>query len=209
MKSQSKLMRQEKQYERLATLIDCIYALVLVTLVTYLPLPSEEEWAGGNLTEFLTSQREDFFPVIIALVLLTIYWIQNNNLFDNLIRTDAIHTSILLLQILFVFSYLYTVFLGTEPDFEGEPIVLALQSFTASLIGIAGIISWLYAQQNHRLLSEKLTAPEIREKKLNLLAEPITALVTFPFAFLGGIFWEISWLSYPLIIRLLQRFIKY
>ena len=209
MKSQSKLMRQEKQYERLATLIDCIYALVLVTLVTYLPLPSEEEWVGKNLNEFLTSQREDFFPVIIALVLLTIYWIQNNNLFGNLIRTDGIHTSILLLQILLVFLYLYTVILGTESDFEGEPIVLALQSFTASLIGIAGIVSWLYAQQNHRLLSEKLTDPEIREKKLNLLAEPITALVTLPFAFLGVIFWEISWLSYPLIIRLLQRFIKY
>ncbi len=207
MKSKSRLERQKKQYERLATLIDSIYALVLVILVTYLPIPSGEEWSGGTLTEFLTSQKGDLFPVIIAFVLLTIYWIQNNNLFGNLVRTDAVHTSISLLQILLVFLYLYAVILGTEPNFEGKPGVLALQSLTAALIGIAGGISWFYAQQNHRLLSNELTEAEIREMKRSLLGEPITALITFPFAFSGGIAWEISWFSYPLVVKLLQRFI--
>ncbi len=209
MKSQSKLERQKKQYDRLVTLVDSIYALVLVILVTNLPIPSEEEWTDGTLVEFLTSQGGDFFPVIIALVLLTSYWIQNNNLFGNLVRTDAIHSSISLLQILFVFSYLYAVILGTEPNFEGRPGVFALQSLTAALIGIAGVISWFYAQQNRRLLSDELTEAEIREMKRNLLGEPITALITFPCAFLGGIAWEISWFSYPLVIRLLQRFSDY
>lgn len=208
MKSQSRLERQKNQYERLTTLIDSIYALVLVFLVTFLPIPSTEEWTNDNLTEFLTSQGKDFFPVIIALVLLTTYWIQNNNLFGNLVRTDTIHTSLSLLQILFVFSYLYMVILGTEPDFENNPIVLALQSLTAALIGIVGTGSWLYAQKNHRLISDELTKTEIREMKFNLLGEPITALITFPCAFLGGIFWEISWFSYPLVVKLLQRFIK-
>ena len=208
MKSNSQLERQKKQYERLATLVDCIYGFVLVILVTNLPIPSEEEWGnGGTLVEFLTSQGGDFFPVIIALVLLTSYWIQNNNLFGNLVRTDNIHTSISLLQILFVFLYLYAVILGTEPNFEGRPGVFALQSLTAALIGIAGVISWFYAQQNRRLLSDELSEAEIRGMKLQLLGEPITALITFPCAFLGGIAWELSWFSYPLVIRLLQRFI--
>ena len=83
-----------------------IYALVLVIVVTQLPLPSEEEWTGDTLIEFLTSEGNDLFPVIIALVLLTTYWIQNNSLFGNLVRTDNIHTSLSLLQIFFVFSYL-------------------------------------------------------------------------------------------------------
>ncbi len=206
MKSSSKLERQKKQYQRLATLVDSIYALVLVTLVIHLPIPSEEEWSGGTLIEFLTSQGGDFFPVIIALVLLTIYWIQNNNLFGNLIRTNAIHSSTSLLQIFWVFAYLYAVILGTDANFEGKPGVFALQSLTAALIGITGVISWFYAQHNHHLLSNELTEPEIKEMKRNLLAEPITALITFPCAFLGGIAWEISWFSYPLIVRLLQRF---
>ncbi len=188
-------------------MVDCIYGFVLVILVTNLPIPSEEEWSNGTLVEFLTSQGGDFFPVIIALVLLTSYWIQNNNLFGNLVRTDGIHTSISLLQILFVFLYLYAVILGTEPNFEGRPGVFALQSLTAALIGIAGVISWFYAQQNRRLLSDELSEAEIREMKRNLLGEPITALITFPCAFLGGIVWEISWFSYPLVIRLLQRFL--
>ena len=208
MKSNSKTTRQKKQYERLSTLVDSIYALALVILVTYLPIPSEEEWVGDNFTDFLTSQGDDFFPVIIALVLLTTYWLQNNNSFGNLVRTDGIHSSISLLQILFVFSYLYSVILATESALEGKPTILALQSLTASLIGISGVIGWLYAQQNRRLLSDGLTEAEIRGMKLNLLGEPITAIITIPCAFLGGMVWEISWLSYPLIIRLLQRFDK-
>ena len=207
MKNPSQLERQKKQYDRLATLIDSIYALVLVILVTNLPIPSQEEWTNGTLVDFLTSQGRDFFPVIVALVLLTTYWMQNNNLFGNLVRTDTVHSSISLLQILFVFLYLYAVILGTEPNFEGRPGVLALQSLTAALIGIAGVISWFYAQQNHRLLSDELTEAEIRQMKRHLLGEPITALITFPCAFLGGIAWEISWFSYPLVIKLLQRFI--
>ena len=206
-KSKSQLERQKKQYQRLVTLVDCIYGFVLVILVTNLPIPSGEEWTNGTLVEFLTSQGGDFFPVIVALVLLTSYWIQNNNLLGNLVRTDTIHTSISLLQIFFVFLYLYAVILGTEPNFEGKPGVFALQSLTGALIGIAGVISWLYAQKNRRLLSDELSEAEIRGMKHQLLGEPITALITFPCAFLGGIAWEISWFSYPLVIRILQRFI--
>ena len=208
MKSKGKLEIQKNQYSRLSTLIDCIYALVLVIIVTQLPLPSEEQWAGGTLIEFITSQGNDLFPVIIALVLLTTYWIQNNSLFGNLVRTDNIHTSLSLLQIFFVFSYLYAVSLATEENFEGQSGVMALQSITAALIGIAGSMSWFYAQQNRRLLSNELSQPEIREMQISLLGEPITALITLPCAFLGGIAWEISWFSYPLVVRLLQRLIK-
>ena len=207
-KSKAKLEIEKNQYSRLATLIDCIYAVVLVIVVTQLPLPSEEEWTGGNLIEFLTSQGNDLFPMIIALVLLTTYWIQNNSLFGNLVRTDNIHTSLSLLQIFFVFSYLYAVSLGTDTSFEGKPGILALQSITAALIGIAATMSWFYAQQNRRLLSDELTPLETREMQISLLGEPITALITLPFAFMGGIAWEISWFSYPLVVRLLRRFIK-
>jgi hypothetical protein len=37
-----------------------------------------------------------------------------------------------------------------------------------------------------------------------ILAEPITAIVTIPVAFVGPIFWEISWLSYPLLVILVR-----
>ena len=207
-KSKAKLEIEKSQYSRLATLIDCIYAVVLVIVVTQLPLPAEEEWTGGNLIEFLTSQGNDLFPMIIALVLLTTYWIQNNSLFGNLVRTDNIHTSLSLLQIFFVFCYLYAVSLGTDTSFEGKPGILALQSITAALIGIAATMSWFYAQQNRRLLSDELTPLEAREMQISLLGEPITALITLPCAFMGGIAWEISWFSYPLVVRLLRRLIK-
>lgn len=41
--------------------------------------------------------------------------------------------------------------------------------------------------------------------KDHTMAEPITALITLPFAFVGLMFWEISWLSYPLVAFLFRR----
>ena len=37
------------------------------------------------------------------------------------------------------------------------------------------------------------------------MAEPITAMITIPIAFVGPVFWEISWLSYLLVASLLKR----
>ncbi|MBW1773552.1 MAG: hypothetical protein JRJ82_11765 [Deltaproteobacteria bacterium] len=37
------------------------------------------------------------------------------------------------------------------------------------------------------------------------MAEPITAIITIPIAFVGPVFWEISWLSYLLVGAFLKR----
>jgi hypothetical protein len=38
-----------------------------------------------------------------------------------------------------------------------------------------------------------------------VMAEPITAIITLPCAFVGPIIWEISWFSYPLVVWLVRR----
>jgi hypothetical protein len=35
--------------------------------------------------------------------------------------------------------------------------------------------------------------------------EPVTAFITLPFAFVGPSFWEISWMSNPLVVWLVRR----
>jgi hypothetical protein len=51
--------------------------------------------------------------------------------------------------------------------------------------------------------------PEVSEQyalrlRDRILAEPITAIITVPFGFVGPILWEISWLSYPLVVKLVR-----
>jgi hypothetical protein len=78
----------------------------------------------------------------------------------------------------------------------------ALESIAAALVGIAGGWGWSYAIKNHRLLLPEVTEPYAYRLRDRILAEPITAIITIPFAFVGPIFWEISWLSYPLVVLL-------
>jgi hypothetical protein len=55
-----------------------------------------------------------------------------------------------------------------------------------------------------------LLLPEVTEQyayrlRDRILAEPITTIITIAFAFVGPILWEISWLSYPLVVLLVRR----
>jgi hypothetical protein len=90
-------------------------------------------------------------------------------------------------------------------DGKIQVITRALESITASLVGIAGGWGWTYAIKNHRLLIPEVTEQYAYHLRDRILAEPITAIITLPCAFVGPIIWEISWLSYPLVIWLVRR----
>jgi hypothetical protein len=74
---------------------------------------------------------------------------------------------------------------------------LKFESFAAVMVGIAGGWGWSYAIKNHRLLLPEVTEQYALQLRDRILAEPITAIITLLFAFVGPIMWEISWLSYP------------
>jgi apolipoprotein N-acyltransferase len=54
------------------------------------------------------------------------------------------------------------------------------------------------------LLLPEVTEQYARHLRDRILAEPITAIITIPLAFVGPIIWEISWLSYPLVVWLVR-----
>ena len=56
-----------------------------------------------------------------------------------------------------------------------------------------------------RLLKQHLRRAPTDVAAIRMLAEPGTALLTIPVAFAGGLYWEIAWLSYPLIAAFLRR----
>ncbi|MGK7875925.1 MAG: TMEM175 family protein [Xenococcaceae cyanobacterium] len=205
MDNKAKLRRSARQLKRLETLIDSVYALVLVILATELPIPSNVDWSGETLGKFWAAEVGELSMVVIGLVLVVFYWIQNNVLFGNLVRTNNIHTSVSLLQIFFVLIYLYAIRIGTDPNLEGKASVLALQSIAAALIGLTTVASWWYASKNRRLLSAEITQMDARTLQVNFLAEPITALITLPCSLLGVTVWSVAWLVYPLVAWLLER----
>ncbi len=202
----AKLERESRQLRRLEVLIDVVFAIVLWRLFMLIPRPGEGGWNWNSITAMLASNIVTFVLVAVGVAIVIVYWLQNNALFGNLDRTDAIHTALSILQIFLLLLFLYSIRLGAT--LEASSGTRAFESSTAALVGIASAINWSYAIKGRRLVSADLTNQQARDLQVRILAEPITALITLPCAFIGPWIWEASWLSYPLIASLLKRRMK-
>ena len=199
----AKHRRASLQLQRLARMIDVVYAIIIWRAFMLLPRPAAEQLNWEHIGAFLSANIGGFLAVVIGIVVTIVYWIQNNVLFGNLQSTDSRHTILSILQLFFLLIFLVSLRLGI--DLGASDFTRAFESLAAALVGIAGSWSWLYAIKNHRLLLPEVTGLYAYRLRDRILAEPITALITIPFAFVGPILWELSWLTYPLVVLLVRR----
>jgi uncharacterized membrane protein len=194
---------QVQQLNRLKTLTDVVYAIVIWRLFVLLPKPDSPEWDLGTFAGFMSANVMTFIIIIIGLTFTIIYWTQNNALFSKLARTDGRHTALSIIQIFFLLLFLYSLKVGVT--LGASPATRAFESVGAALVGFAAGWAWSYAIKNRRLLRDDVSDDEARAMSDRILAEPIAATITIPFAFIGPWLWEAAWLTYPLIVKLLKR----
>ena len=201
-KEQIEYGKDRRHLGRLETLIDSVYALVIVFVVAQLPNPVDGE-GYANFWEFLSSQGGSLIAPLIGLILIIIYWLQNNMLFGYVERTDNKHATLAILQLVAVLFYLYTSELLDA--FPETRTVLVMQSAAFAVMGFLAVWGWSYATKGRRLIGDDLDDEQIRVIFSKTLPEPITALCTIPFAFIGTTAWNLSWLLTPLIGLLIVR----
>ncbi|CAB1058671.1 hypothetical protein D1BOALGB6SA_3427 [Olavius sp. associated proteobacterium Delta 1] len=199
----AKFKREYLQLHRLERMVDVVYAIIIWRAFILLPRPTADQFSWEHIGAFLCANIGVFLLVIIGIVVTIIYWIQNNVLFGNLQTTDSRHTILSILQLFFLLVFLVSMRLGIELGASNATRVL--ESIAAALVGIAGGWGWSYAIKNHRLLLPEVTEQYAYRLRDRILAEPITAIITIPFAFAGPILWEVSWLSYLLVVILVRR----
>jgi uncharacterized membrane protein len=199
--SSGQLQRDSRQLHRLESLIDVVFALVIVVMVFDLPDPDVS--IEFDLADFVAFRVESLLVAMLGIVVLLIYWFQSNLLLGNLKRTDGKHAAISLLQILMVLAYLLAVSLGMAVG--TDPLILAVQSIAAALVGFSAAAAWWYASYDRRLLTPEIDDADVNALRLRVLAEPLTAMLTLGLAFVSATAWEIGWLAYPLIAMLLRK----
>ncbi len=199
--SSGQQQRDSRQLHRLESLIDVVFALVIVVVVFDLPDPDVS--IEFDLASFVAFRVESLLVAMLGIVVLLVYWFQSNLLLGNLARTDGKHAAISLLQILMVLTYLLAVSLGIAVG--NEPLILAVQSITAALVGFSAAAAWWYASYNRRLLTPEIDDADVNALRLRVLAEPLTAVLTLGLAFVSATAWEIGWLAYPLIAIILRK----
>ena len=104
------------QLRRLETLTDCVYALALVLVIQWLPLPEESSVLGEQLWLFdLFAERSgNLISALIGLAFVIIYWLRTNQLLAYLDRTDGVHTALSIASVFFLLFLLYIVRVSAE-----------------------------------------------------------------------------------------------
>jgi len=202
-KTQAQIERDASQLRRLQTLMDVVFGVLLIRIFTLLPHPIKPETGNFDPLVIFTEGGENFIMFIIGFILITIYWIQSNKTTGNLVATDSKHTVLSILQLLFLLLYLYSVRLDMET--QSDVLALFMQSVSLALAGFAGVAAWVYASKHTELVSEAVTLEETNEIKISILSEPLAAVFTIPFAFIGPGIWNISWLSVIVLGVFLKR----
>ena len=189
------------QLSRLETLMDVVFALVLWRLFELLPRPTDDD--TRSVLEVFTDDPREMLTVVIGIVIVIIYWLQNNLLFGHLERTDSKHSAISILQIFSLLLFLFAISAGT--NYEAAADLRLLESVTAMMVGVISYWGWRYAKRTANLVSPSLSEEAADAISIQILAEPLAAAITIPFAIFTPLLWEAAWFSYPIIAPLLRR----
>ncbi len=183
---------QTLQLSRLERLADVIYALVLWRLFTLIPKPVSAEGAWHSFSEYMTANGMTLVIVVIGVIFVIIYWLQSNTLLGNLEKSDSKHTILSIVQLFALLLFLMSLNLGIV--LGNSAFTRVLESATAALAGLSGALAWRYGIRNRRLIQPDVSDFDAQKILDGVLAEPLTALMTIPFAFAGPWLWEASWL---------------
>ena len=180
------------QLSRLERLADVIYALVLWRLFTLIPRPVSADGAWHSFSEYMGENGMMLVTIVIGVVFVIIYWLQSNTLLGNLEKSDGKHTILSIIQLFALLLFLLSLNLGAVMG--GSAFTRAFESGTAALAGLSAAFAWMYGIKNRRLIQPDVSDFHAQKILDNVMAEPLTALMTIPFAFAGPWLWEASWL---------------
>ncbi len=190
------------QLVRLGTLTDVVYAVALVLVISWLPLPEESHTGGAVwIMDLWAEYSQNIIATVIGLVFIIMYWLRSNTMLTALERTDGVHTGLSIASVFFLLLLLYVVRVSAE---VAAPSRRAGESVAVALIGIAAGAAWWWARRKGLVVAEA-TAEDRKAVQLEAYTEPLTALVTLPFAFVGELAWNLAWFALIPIGALLRR----
>jgi hypothetical protein len=176
--------------------------VALVLIVSWLPLPEESHATGAVwIADLWAEYSDNIVGVIIGLVFSIVYWIRSNTLLSALDRTDGVHTGLSIASVFFLLLLLYVVRISAD---IAAPSRRAGESIAVALIGVAAGAAWWRASRKG-LVREGISKDEMLGVQIEAFAEPLSAMVTLPFAFVGELAWNLAWFAYIPIAGFLRR----
>ena len=186
------IKHDERLLRRIQTLVDVVYALILFELFLLFPKPDIQALGEMTLAEIFKGQGPAFATVIIGVIWVIIYWGQSNTQFGYLRRINKNIAAAAIIQVFLLMLYLY--FIALDNRTEGDVFALFGQSLCLAFAGFLGAFIWRYSAVNQMHFDE-LTEGQQYNLYFKFMPEPVAALITMPFAFLGVGWYTLAWLS--------------
>lgn len=147
--------------DRLETLVDGIFAIVMTLLVMTVVVPHRHEVVRevGFETMFC-SRLHSIANYGLSFILLAIFWIQHHEQSHFIKRTDHTHIWINALMMLFLALFPFSTSLVSE--FPDKDLAELFFGFNMLVVGLFFYANWLYATRNRHLVDENLSDEIIR-----------------------------------------------
>jgi uncharacterized membrane protein len=203
-------MRESAQHEtfrsqlvRLAQLTDVVFGAALILIVFWLPSPDESFVAGEVwIGQLFMDHAQNLIAVLIGLVFVILYWLRSNRLFSALDRTDGVHTALSIASVFFLLLLLYVVEVTGD---VAAPSRRAGESAAVALIGLSAAGAWRWACFKD-LVRDGIPDSDRLKAQIEAFSEPLAALITLPFAYIGEWSWNLAWLIYiPIAVFFRKR----
>jgi hypothetical protein len=184
---------------RLETLLDVVYGLFAVQMLSYLPAVRDMSWVGRPLGLFgaMTGNGREIWRAVMGIGITAIAWCVGARRLSELRRTDLLHVAIVLLQTGIIFLFIY--FAVCDPTLSGGPSSRALQCGSLVLASALGQLGWRYAHR--RGFVDAATPPwQLNAVGARGRTETLTALLVMPLSWVGPVSWTLGWVVVPLLV---------
>ena len=168
--------------QRLTALSDGVFSIVITLLVFSIKLPEvAPDRAAQELPQALAKMAPDLLTLFISFIILGIYWIGHNNIFQHILRHDRF---LLWLNIVFLLSVAVIPFPAGLLVKYGEA-QLALVLYAGNLIvgGVLMDVIWWYATRNRHLMCDTITPQLIQAFHRRILTGPVIYLLAIGVSF--------------------------
>jgi uncharacterized membrane protein len=175
--------------ERLKTMTDGVYAIVITIMILEINIPSDHTFSDEGLWKFLLKIRFEVYLYAISFLLVATYWIQHCVMFQLLTRANR-HLYWLNILALFPVTLLPSVteLKGLYPSDSASILVAgSVSMFT----GVCLLILWIYIYAHPELVGKPIPPSLFRSMTYRILLSPIGAsliavIVSFLNVHLGG-----------------------
>jgi uncharacterized membrane protein len=172
--------------DRLTTLADGVFAIVLTLLVFDLHAPAAA--TEGQLLSQLRELTPQLVSFLVSYIVLGVLWYGHHMEMHWIVRSDRVHLFLTLAFLLTISFVPFTASLMGRN--EGLPIASMVYAGNLALAGVARYLHWTYATRGLRL-----TLPDLAPEMVRYVRRTF-AMVPFLYLLSGGL----AWVSPPIAI---------